>query len=216
MAKVRSVGRQAAWAGFAFIVVDLVALLAGGPLPSLDAAPSAIVSFYERNGDRLLAQAYVRGVAMALLVVFAATLVRALRRGSSDDVATAILGSCLRLVAAVELVRVAVVAAIVSAGPSSSSMPTWHAFGVVLGAVIAFPLAMGTAAVLPRLRDGFPSWVRVVGGVLALGWVLTGVRAMSTNHLLWTAGTVVTVLWGLWLLAICLTLWSSVDRPNGS
>lgn len=208
MAKVRSVGRQAALAGFAFIVVDLVALLAGGPLPSLDATPSAIVSFYERNGDRLLAQAYVRGVAMALLVVFAATLVRALRRGA-DDVASTILGACLRLVAAVELVRVAVVASIVLAGPSPPSMPTWHAFGVVLGAVIAFPLAMGTAAILPRLRDGFPSWIGPVGGLLALGWVLTGVRAVSTNHLLWTAGTAVTVLWGLWLLAICWSLWSS-------
>jgi hypothetical protein len=207
-------GRQAAVAGLAFIVADLAALLAGGPLPAIDDPVPELADFYADSSTRLLAQAYLRGIAMALLVVFAVALRAALR--DRDDWARVFeLGAVV--VAAIELVRVAVVAALALNHDRlpEDSLAVLHAGGLVLGAAIAFPLAAGTLALWPRLRAGFPAWLGPAGAILAVGWLATGFRSVATNHTLWTAGTVVTVLWGVWLAALCWFV-RQVPEPRSS
>jgi hypothetical protein len=199
--------RLAAGVGVAFLLVDLTAILLGGPLPALDDPAGRISEFYAGDAGYLLAQAYVRGLAMGLLVWFFALLVDQFndRGGPAGRVwfASAV------VVAAVELVRVAVVAAVALQPErvSESGVVVLHAAGLILGGVIAFPLAAGQVAACLLLRDSrLPGWLVPAGAALGAGWLLTGIRSVSESHALWAAGTVVTFLWGLWLLAICAAL----------
>ncbi len=152
-------------------------------------------------------QAYVRGVSMALLVSFFALLTTWFRTG--NEAAARLWYGAAVSVAAVELVRVAVVAG-VAVQPEripEGTVVALHAVGVILGAVIAFPLAAGqVAGCLLIANSRLPGWLVPTGALLSILWLITGVRAVSEAHVLWTAGTVVTLMWGLWLVAICVAL----------
>jgi hypothetical protein len=206
--------RATAVAGLAFVVVDLAALLVGGPLPSIDDPAIAVVHFYARNGARLLAQGYLRGAAMALLVVFAERATTAFRSDDGSPPA-ATFRTCLSVVAAIELVRIAVVTPLALLPLHEETTRILHATGLILGAVIAFPIAAGTLALASKLRQGLPRWIAPAGAALAVAWLATAVRAVATNHILWTAGTVVTILWGLWLVALCADLWIRPGPESG-
>lgn len=202
--------RGAAKAGLAFLVLDLAATAIGGRPAWLDDPPANVARFYSDNANRLLAQSYLRALALASLPWFATRLTSALDSSVRRPDLSAVFRASAYTVAGIEFVRVAISSGLTlgieQIDPTDAA--SFHAIQLLLGGVIAFPIASGQFAIGAMAREsGLSTWISRSSPILGLAWLLGALRTVSTNQTLWTVGTGIFVLWAGWLLSVLLSLW---------
>ena len=166
----------------AFVVLDLAALAVLGPVTPSDSVAD-VVALYGDDGTRVLVSRFLHCLGLiAALALFG--LLRARLRdeeGGAGTLSAMAYGGFIAVVP-VELVRNVVMAALAlrfdDIGDAALGL---HVVAVLLGPAIAFPLAaaLGALAVLRRSP---------VLAVVAVAWVASGARLLTTSSVVWYAG----------------------------
>jgi hypothetical protein len=135
--------------GIGFVLFLIVAVLMKGRLPSMDASPEAVASFYEAHRARILLAAVISGLGLLNLVWFAAALTTTLRAAGQGGWGTAVTAASA-LMAGMFFVLIALIAALAYAATGTAGdavlASQLHRIVWATFVVSAFPRAMLTMA----------------------------------------------------------------------
>ena len=167
----------------AFIVLDLAALALQGPVTPSDSMAD-VVALYGDDATRVLVSRFLHCLGLvAALGLFGLLRARLRTDEAGAGTLSAIAYGGFVAVVPVELVRNVVMAALAlrfdDIGDAALGL---HVVAVLLGPVIAFPLvaALGALAVLRRSP---------VIAAVAVAWVASGARLLTTSSVVWYGGT---------------------------
>ena len=186
-----------------FLALDIAALVLLGPITPADTAAD-VARLYGDDATRVLVSRLLHCLGLAVALGFFG-LVRARLRAEEAGAGTlsAILfGSFVALVP-VELVRNVIMAALaLRFDDLQTSALGLHLVAVLLGPVIAFPVASALVALAALRRSP-------LSAAVAAMWVLSGARLVTTSTVVWFAG------FGAFVATIGLLIYLSLTMFRG-
>jgi hypothetical protein len=182
-----TLGRVAGILGLVFVAVEIAGVVVLSDTPRVDAPVGEVIRFYSANSDRLLTYAFVHGLALTALLVFAgaahAFLVE--REGTRRTALPSIFVISLTTVVVLELLlRCAAFAALGlrHADLTPETMVVLHTLGTLTGSVIPFAVAPTWAAFgLLAWRTGLPRWLAASSVLIGSAWLVAALRIASTT-----------------------------------
>ena len=215
--------RLAAATGIVFVVLSVIALVAGGQAPRPDDPDQEIVSYFVDNRSGLLFQAYLFGLASIFFLWFVGSLRSHLRRAEGETgrlsavafgggvatVATFFLGTSLSAALAFRVAQTdpGVAVALFHVGSQAFTLSSFTAVVLVAAASVVI------------IRTGaLPSWLGWLGGLLSLAFLVSGFAVFVESGPLASGGAYGYIVFGvffLWVLLASMLLVQRVGRPAG-
>ena len=181
-----------------FLALDIAALALLGPITPADTAAD-VARLYGDDGARVLASRLLHCLGLAMALGFFG-LVRARLREEEEGAGalSAILFGGFVALVPVELVRNVIMAALaLRFDDLEGSALGLHVVAVLLGPVIAFPVAAALVALAVLRRSA-------LSAVVATMWVLSGARLVTTSTVVWFVG------FGAFVATIALVIYLSL------
>ena len=204
--------RWARAAGVGFVVLTVIAFIVAGESPKVTDPTADVISYYDGDRGQVLVSALLFGLAVLLLLWFAAAIANQLRQSGEGRVGATVIAMATAFVA-LQLTLVAVVASLgysIAGDGDTGVVRAIFVLSVAIDSIAALPGAgfiLAASVGLMRAR-AVPQWLSWGGFAVAASFALRSTTWASDGFWSPTGGFIFVVIAAglLWILGTSVTL----------